>query len=301
MKWLFTGIAIGLAFSWVRISPDFRASLEDSISHSASQAEPAPVAVPDPVVAPEQHPAAVAEPETPQETQPAAADDANLVEFRIVDGLAIAFGDVIIGRRSKGSALVRGWHPLPETKLWPTPVIPFHIAPELPDPQRVRLALALLQSVTVLKFVPYEGEGDGVAFEPGPEHCLATLGRQGGLQPVMLAPGCGQGEIVHEILHVLGFIHEQSRTDRDRHVEILWENIDEQYAGQFALVPEALMAPVRDSAFDFRSIMLYRPDTFARGPGLSTMRARDRNQAIAPMTDGLSIEDIRKVNRLFGR
>lgn len=30
---------------------------------------------------------------------------------------------------------------------------------------------------------------------------------------------------MHEILHALGIFHEQSRSDRDRFVKVVWENV----------------------------------------------------------------------------
>lgn len=57
--------------------------------------------------------------------------------------------------------------------------------------------------------------------------CWSYLGARGGRQTVSLqSPDCLQvGVISHEFMHSLGFVHEQSRFDRDNYVTIMWPNI----------------------------------------------------------------------------
>ena len=63
--------------------------------------------------------------------------------------------------------------------------------------------------------------------------CWSFIGKLGGAQIISLQPPDSKskrcfvaiGKPVHEIIHALGFFHEQSRFDRDQHVFIIKKNI----------------------------------------------------------------------------
>lgn len=57
--------------------------------------------------------------------------------------------------------------------------------------------------------------------------CASYIGKIGGPQSIILSTdGCTRvGTIIHEFMHALGIVHEQSRKDRDVYIKILWDNI----------------------------------------------------------------------------
>lgn len=57
--------------------------------------------------------------------------------------------------------------------------------------------------------------------------CYSFIGRHGGQQDLSLGRGCDSlGTVLREIMHALGFFHDQSRPDRDKYVKIIVDNIE---------------------------------------------------------------------------
>ena len=187
---------------------------------------------------------------------------------------------------------------------WPKAEIPYVIDDALPEVNRVALAqaMALWQNETRIKFVKITSKNqrlypDYVKFKPAPgKTCDSFVGRQGGEQIVWLAPRCHAMLSAHELGHVIGLWHEQSRPDRDAYVQILWENIrEEHYANFYRRDREGH----HEGAYDYDSIMHYSGQAFSKN-GLPTMIPRDKNVIIG-QRDHLSEGDISAVNTLYSR
>uniref|UniRef100_A0A4W6FHV8 Metalloendopeptidase n=1 Tax=Lates calcarifer TaxID=8187 RepID=A0A4W6FHV8_LATCA len=104
-------------------------------------------------------------------------------------------------------------------------------------------------------------------------------------------PGCVHHSVIqHELLHALGFHHEQSRSDRDQHIRVLWQNID---PGQHLKNTLNLNTP-----YDYISVMQYDRDAFSVN-GLPTMvPIPDPSVQFGEATQ-MSRNDVIRVNRLY--
>lgn len=216
-------------------------------------------------------------------------------QFIVEDGVAVIDGDIVLGVPVSGAQ--SGNALLPTLNLWPSRVIPYHIQPSLPEPGRVLEALQMF-SGTYITFVPYTDQEDVLVFQSGTGTCKSYVGMSGGKQPLWLSPGCGPHEVAHEIMHALGFTHEQNRYDRDAYIRLNRENIEQSKMTNFEKMPETFMQISGQSEFSFNSIMIYPPDMFSinNRPTMTSLRPSEQ---ISP-SQSLSPRDIDRLNRVYG-
>lgn len=82
----------------------------------------------------------------------------------------------------------------------------------------------------IFRFRPKtENDTDYIVITNTNSGCWSSVGKQGGRQSVNLQANlCLRDQIgiaIHELMHALGFTHEQNRYERDDYVTVLWENI----------------------------------------------------------------------------
>ncbi|MDW8091805.1 MAG: M12 family metallopeptidase [Meiothermus sp.] len=218
-------------------------------------------------------------------------------------------GDILVPRRPvsrpegvASQALVH--EPFSWGALWPGGVVPYAIDPGVSEAQRerIRQAIAHLHENTPIRFVERSSEADYVRFisDGRPQSCWSRIGRVGGAQDLDVY--CGQdgvppmGTVVHEILHALGFWHEQSRADRDEYVEIVWENIQDDFRSEFKKIGThgRLQGP-----YDYDSIMHYPARAFSKN-GQPTIRPKN---GVPPerlgQRQGLSAGDIAAIRAYY--
>ncbi len=105
--------------------------------------------------------------------------------------------------------------------------------------------------------------------------------------------------IVHELMHAVGFWHEQSRPDRDEYILINWSNVMDGYENEFRSRTDSI--DMMNLGYDYASIMHYRFNTFAKDLSIPTMTPLDPNVNMYSLgtRNDLSPLDILKVWKYY--
>lgn len=147
-------------------------------------------------------------------------------------------------------------------RKWPKGIVPIKFKEgdfdeEMKD--KVRFAMEYIMNVSCIKFKTDFDEKKFpnyviVRYREG--SCSSQVGnRQNGSQSLNLHERCGKGNIIHELMHTLGFMHMHTAPERDNYVKIVEKNIRPETIRNF----EKTLAPVSmyNTVYDYSSIMHY--------------------------------------------
>lgn len=227
-------------------------------------------------------------------------EDGSLVITKLMnDGEYLLFhGDLIYAKSDQlDEILQKNRLSINKPQKWRDGIIYFEIERNLPNKKIVLETLKYFESKTNIQFKPRGEQSDFVHFIRGQQNCYSSLGRIGGIQKIALSSLCGKREVVHEIMHTLGFLHEHNRSDRDDYVEIVWKNISPDHFVQFKKLGEGFSF-IKDRPFDFDSIMLYSSSMFSLYPDQFSI-LKNNSDVIKSSYELLSPEDILRVNLAY--
>uniref|UniRef100_A0A8C9UEX0 Meprin A subunit n=1 Tax=Serinus canaria TaxID=9135 RepID=A0A8C9UEX0_SERCA len=152
---------------------------------------------------------------------------------------------------------------------------------------------------TCIDFKPWEGEKNYISVFKG-SGCWSSVGNlQMGLQQLSIGANCDRiATVQHEFLHALGFWHEQSRSDRDDYVTIVWDRIQSGREHNFNKYDDK-RSDFLNVPYDYNSVMHYSKTAFRNGtePTILT-NIPDFIDVIGQRMD-FSEYDLQKLNRLY--
>ncbi|XP_062405963.1 high choriolytic enzyme 1-like [Sardina pilchardus] len=175
--------------------------------------------------------------------------------------------------------------------------VPYYISNDFSSREKsiIQRSLDSFTSSTCIQFQPRQSERDyiGIYSRNG---CYSYVGRRGGQQVVSLSRrGClHRGTIQHELLHALGFNHEQARSDRDKYIRVIWENIidDKQYNFN------KMKTLNQNTAYDYNSVMQYNRFAFSKNRRPTMVPIPNNDMEFGQATE-MSQNDIIRVNKLY--
>nr|QOU09482.1 high choriolytic enzyme [Sander lucioperca] len=187
--------------------------------------------------------------------------------------------------------------------LWPKATdgnvnVPYRISNQYSTRERETIVEGLrsFAESTCIRFTPLaNGQRDFVDIQSR-GGCFSFVGRRGNGQVVSLSrQGCVFRQIIqHELLHALGFNHEQTRSDRDRHVRSQLRNVIRGMEHNFRKIKRRNLG----TPYDYGSVVHYGRFAFSRNRQPTIVPIPDNNVDIGRATQ-MSPTDILRVNLLY--
>ncbi|CAB4020073.1 partial, partial [Paramuricea clavata] len=187
--------------------------------------------------------------------------------------------------------------------LWHYKKVPYEISSSLFQIKDTILkAIQTFNSKTCVKFVPRKANDRNYVLFDKRQGCYSRIGRsyaRQGPQVISVGQYCDYEDIIiHEMLHSVGFFHEQSRPDRQNHVEIHWQNIKPGFENEFLQYGHDLIAHLQIN-YNYKSIMHYGSKAFSKSAELETITAIGTRGKIELGNTQMSVLDIIELDALY--
>lgn len=189
------------------------------------------------------------------------------------------------------------------TNLWPNGIVYYYLNVSSSWKQThkntFKAAIQEFSSKTCIRFKEISttsSHTDYVRIFEG-EGCQAHLGRIGGVQEMSLDKGCtAKGNILHEMMHTLGFRHEHQRPDRDQYLNVYLHNVRPGEEDHFRIRNGSVLS----KHFDYDSVTMYGGKTFSKDGDSITISRKDGGKLDGShLTQKLSHHDVNGINKLY--
>ncbi|XP_057373227.1 zinc metalloproteinase nas-4-like [Daphnia carinata] len=191
---------------------------------------------------------------------------------------------------------------------WPNAQVPYVISKSFSAEDRriIASAMAMYHQMTCIRFVARGTQKDYVKIirsrestsgqqnNPG---CWSLKGRAGNAQELSLDGACvNRATVTHELMHALGFDHEQERPDQKNFIVVKYDNIKKENQQWFTPKPKDAINSI--GRYDINSVMHYNAYAFAIDSSKPTMVSKTGKTTMGNR-NGLTATDVEKLKKLY--
>ncbi|XP_061509964.1 zinc metalloproteinase nas-13 [Anopheles gambiae] len=211
-------------------------------------------------------------------------------------------GDIVLSDLQSDAANVGATQIVQDAFRWVKGIVPYEISPEFSqlEMNQIKYAMDRIASYSCVRFGPRSPtDRQYLNITASPTGCWATLGMNLLANQLNLQrEGCLEtGVIMHQLLHVLGLTHPQSRPDRDFYVLVEQDAIDTSLKKNLDKYQQGVIEDF-GIPYDYESILHCQSDAFGS--------SASNRATVVPLVDveigqrnELSLKDVRKLNKMY--